>query len=239
MRFTGFAAMLKHLRVLGGAALVLAAAVGPAAAEPEFLWTDTLRLNTDSGGIYIPVKGAFSDFGTNPVYNSVTFSTTAYINSSKTGFGPSHYSIDPNAETGELLAVVILSDQELVAMQPQPDNPFTFTADVTMTNDEGETASGTFTFEVTWSPYRAPPLPAFKGLGTITAAPGEMLTYEVADLFDNEGTDPTFSGAVFSTTEYYNTHSVEGYRLLVQPKTATELQAMTPLPSTLSRSMSL
>ena len=44
----------------------------------------------------------------------------------------------------------MLTNAELNALDPRPDNPFTFTADVTMTNDEGQTASGTLTFETTY-----------------------------------------------------------------------------------------
>ncbi|MDE0408215.1 MAG: hypothetical protein OXN81_10175 [Alphaproteobacteria bacterium] len=204
----------------------------PVGQPPVFTLTDTIRLDTLSPSpTHIPVIGVFANSGTNPVYSNVTFSTTAYIDSSRTGFG-SWSGLEPNAETGDHLLIAVLTNSELGALDPQPDNPFTFTAHVTMTNDEGHAASGTLTFETTWYPHLARPLPAFRDPGTVAAAPGQTLTYEADDLFDNGGTDPIISGAVFSTTEYYSTHSVQNGVLHVQPKTALELSALeTPPPS--------
>ena len=87
----------------GAAALALALAVAglaaPAAAEPAFAWDDALDM-PPGAETYIPVQGVFTDSGTNPVFNSVTFSTTTYIDSSRSGFGsvPSAASIP--ARTG-------------------------------------------------------------------------------------------------------------------------------------------
>lgn len=52
-----------------------------------------------------------------------------------------------------------MTSAELSALSPQPPNPFEVTVDLTMENDEGQTASGTITFSTTWVRDDAGPTP--------------------------------------------------------------------------------
>ena len=73
----------------------------------------------------------FSNAGAGARLTAVSFSTMDYYNATRTGlFGPY---LDVTAKTSE----------ELSAMDSPPPNPFTVQVELTMTNDAGQTATGT------------------------------------------------------------------------------------------------
>lgn len=236
----------KCFRMLRAAALALAIAAGPAApaaAEPAFAWDNPLDM-PPGVATYIPVQSVFSDSGTNPVFDSVTFGTTAYIDPSRSGFGSVPSGFSSGADRGELLVVTMLTNAELNALDPLPDNPFTFTADVTMTNDEGQTASATLTFETTYARTtdegsQDPPPPVFLRSGSaVTADPGGTLTFDVNGLFDNAGTNPRFTavGVEAFASDFASAALVAGSNdteFTVTVATSAELSALeTPPPAT-------
>ena len=148
MRFDGFAAMPKCFRA---AALALPIALGPgapAAAEPTLSLTDPIDVAPNQHTV-VPATAIFSDFGTNATYTSVTFSTTEYLDTSRSGVGTLHGSPSLTGSGGHL-SVTVLTNDELNALDPKPPSPFTFTADVALTNSEGETASTTLTFQTAY-----------------------------------------------------------------------------------------
>ena len=173
---------------------------------------------------------AFYNAGTNPRFTNAVFSTTAYYDVSRIEAGR----LEVQAKTAE----------DLNALAAPPDSPFTVTAAVTMTNDEGATATGTLTFETTYARAAAPgtvpappgdaprdPPPALSTAAAVhSAPPGTLVTISAADVFDNAGTNPRFTNAVFSTTAYYDVSRIETGRLLVQAKSATDLNALPSPP---------
>ena len=227
MRFNRSAVELKCFRAL--CAAVLTAAFGfaaPAAAAPAL--SDDNDVYAPAGvRISIDAESSFDDAGTNPRFTSATFSTTAYY---------SRAELDDN---GRLWVQAKTADQ-LNAMTPPPDTPFTVDADVTMTNDEGETASGTITFRTAYersTTASPPPDPTFTQTGTIDAAPGERVIVSVADTFDNAGTNPRFRGIGTASSDYVDSFGFypdkmveESEAVYVTAKTAGQLNAMTPPP---------
>ena len=169
----------------------------------------------------------FDNEGTNARFTLVTFSTLAYYDESSTGLlgtGNSH---------GQFLFVKAKTNAQLNAMDsPPPNNPFTVTANVTMTNDEGETASGTASFITPWTEAEPPPGPTLTT--TTENLPAGTTASAFADgFFDNAGTNPRFTAASFSTLDYYDADrsGVSGGFLDVTAKTSAELDAMSTPPS--------
>ena len=68
--------------------------------------------------------------------NEAVFSNPEYLVAADTRISPGK----------DFVFVTVKSNAELNAMASPPDNPFTFTAEVTMTNDAGQTATGTITY---------------------------------------------------------------------------------------------
>ena len=183
----------------------------------------------------------FDNPGTNPRFTEAVFSTMEYYDPTSTGLSihPTDYRLFVRAKTAE----------ELNALASPPPETFTVTADVTMTNDEGQTATGTLTFQTVYvraptagttpeAPSEPPVQPTLPQLSAVNAPPGITVSVDV-DLFDNPGTNPRFTDAVFSTMEYYDPtwtglsiHPTD-YRLFVRAKTAEELNALaSPPPET-------
>ena len=188
--------------------------------EPTLSRTDA----TDAPpGVLISVgAGAFADAGTNPRITNAVFSTTAYLNTNQ-------------IHRGRLFLEVKTAD-ELNALASPPDSPFTFTAEVTMTNDEGLTGTGTITFSTSYDrdqtpkPAAVPVQPTLSRTAQISAPPGELVTIGADEVFDNAGTNPRFTNAVFSATAYYDVSRIEAGRLAVQAKTARDLNTMASPP---------
>ena len=215
----------RPFRALRTAALALPVAVGlaaPAAAEPVFLLTDTIALSPGVGTSF-NVREIFENPGERPRINDVTFSDMTYLDSLGSGF--------PGEEARNFY-VTVLTNGELNALEPRPDNPFTFTADVTMTNDGGDTVSGTATFEVTYvqtepeAPSRTAPT-TIKADLTISAPAGATTFIDAGQLFDNPGTFPRITEAEFATMDFYSGSEVRNDGLLVVTVKPSEvLQAM-------------
>ena len=227
MRFDRSAVELKCFRAL--CAAVLTAAFGfaaPAAATPVF--SDDGAVSAPAGAlIALDAESSFDNAGTNPRFTAADFTTTAYY---------SRAEVDAN---GTLWVQAKTADQ-LNAMTPPPDTPFTVDADVTMTNDEGETASGTITFSTAYersTTASPPPAPTMKSMANVNAPPGEKAIVSVTDVFDNAGTNPRFIGFGGDTTyvadfDYHPVAMVdESEAFFVTVKTARQLNAMTPRPA--------
>ena len=212
----------------------LAAAVHLLAAAPV-----VAQPTIKSASVTIPVgrlttteaRQVFDNAGTNPRFTRALFPTMTYV--------------AEGAVSSGRLYVEIKSAAELSALASPPDSPFTVTVEVTMTNDEGHTATGTLTFEITYvraaTSGTTPEPPVQPSLTSRPAAvntpPGIVVSVAV-DVFDNAGTNPRFTGAVFSTMDYYNpawtglSIDPSDYRLFVQAKTANQLNALdSPPPS--------
>ena len=177
--------------------------------------------------VTVSAAEVFNNAGTNPGLTDAVFSTTAYYDISRIEAG----SLQVQAKTAE----------DLNALPSPPDSPFTVTADVTMTNDEGATATGTLTFETTYARAAAVPAPASPGDPPVSptlsrtsavhsAPPGVLVTVSAADVFDNAGTNPRFTRVAFSTTAYYDISRIEAGSLQVQAKTAEDLNALPSPP---------
>ena len=128
------------------------------------------------------------------------------------------------------------NDAELNALPAPPPSPFTVDVTVTMANDEGRTASGTIAFETPYEratpeqPDEAP-APTFSETEALRDAdPRFWKQIRADDVFDNAGTNPRITAAVFFTTEYYSVHKVNEGRLWVRPKTSEELNALPSPP---------
>ena len=223
MRFDGFAIGLKRLRVLC-AALALSAASGSAAlaaGQPYKIYS-----LAPPGSLVTVDPARYFLHGTNPRFTEATFSTTEYYSSHE-------------ISDGQLL-VQVKTDAELNALSPPPPARFTVTATVTMTNDEGLTASSMIEFQ---TEYRrnaptlpqpgGPPAPTFiQQSGAAIAPPGHLMSTQAHQWFDNAGTNPRITDAVFSTTEYYKEHSISRGFLWFEVKSTAELNALpSPPPS--------
>ena len=231
MRFYGSLVGLKRFRLAWAAAVALSAvalpaAVGLAAQEPLPPTVSRTAAVNAPAGVLMSATAAdlFDNAGTNPSITGAIFSTTDYYN-------------EHSISNGRLW-LQAKSPTELNALSSPPPSPFTVDVTVTMTNDEGQTASGTITFETTYG--RAPaseqpselPAPTFSGTAAVNAPAGVLISATAADLFDNAGTSPRISAAVFSTTEYYRVYQIGDGKLFVQPMTAAELSALeSPPPS--------
>ena len=215
------------LAALTAAALLTGAA--PAAAEaplPTFSVTEN-RIATPGARHGIMAAWSFDNAGTNPRFTEAVFSTTEYYSQHEISDGIVHLKVKSAAE--------------LNALASPPPSPFTVTVDVTMTNDEGQTASGTVTFETTYIrtvPTFLPgtgPDPAAPTLkpqtGPLNAPAGAIIYVEADETFDNAGTNPRITDAVFTTTEYYSKHGLSNGVLTVEVKTSAELSAMASPPS--------
>ena len=189
----------------------------------------------------------FDNAGPNPRFTRATFSTMDYYVEADTGIGSSDAS---------RLWVKVKTDAELNALDPAPPSPFTVTANVSMTNDDGATATGTVSFttnytrsdgaqssnpgspnsdseERTGSADGTRGTPTLSQTDAISAPPGSLVVTSAGDVFDHAGTHPRFTSATFSTTDYYDSSSsgVRAGSLHVQVKTAAELNALDSPPS--------
>ena len=206
------------------AALLLLSA--PAAAQP------TISSNAEETAapdtlISISAADHFDNAGTNPKFTEAVFSTTAY------------YNVAVVSPFNGLLYVEAKSDAALNAMSPPPDSSFTVTVEVTMANDEGQTATGTITLKTSYSkiltapPPPPPDWPSLSQTTALEAPPGSLLTIYAADVFDNAGTNARFTrvGRPGTARLHYSmsTISSEGV-LYVQAKTEAELNALDSPP---------
>ncbi len=223
-RFAAFVAPLAAAVLLGAP---------PAAAEPTVKLS---RIAAHPGVEFsLPADAVFADAGTNPEFTEAEFSTTEYYDRS---------GIDADG----VLWVQAKAVKDLNDLPSPPTSPFEVTAAVTMTNDEGQTASATLTFITRYSrEASAPPPPSVRTWQTgaspsrpQNAPAGTLISTSVEEFFDNPGTNPRFIDAEFSTTEYYDVARVSAYdpaeptsgRILVKAKLPKDLKALpTPPPN--------
>ena len=190
----GLPAALAALALMLGAAAP--AAHGSTAPAPSFKESNSPANAPPGILISIQADWFFDNAGTNPKITEAVFSTTEYYDTHAIG-------------ANDFLFVQTKTSAELSALSPQPPNPFEVTVDLTMENDEGQTASGTLTLQTTYertSSTPSPPddsgTPTLSQTEDINAPPGETLTITVEDLFDNAGTKPVFDGVGWHNTAY-------------------------------------
>ena len=196
-----------------------------AAQQPTL--SDREPVNAPPGQLVATTVGDwFANAGTNPRFTSATFSTMDYYQAGNTRIHPSR---------PFRLFVQVKTGADLNALDPPPPNPFTVTANVAMTNDEGATATGTISFK-TWYDRKATPTPPTPlQPDAQDAPPGTRVSAEVGDWFADAGTNPRFTSATFSTMDYYveadtGIGSSDASRLWVKVKTDAELNALDPAP---------
>ena len=138
---------LSFFRCTRSAAALAAAALvwsGAQAVAQQTLYSEWSEVNAPPGTLVNVDADIFYRASTNPRFTGAVFSTLEYYNSTSI----------PDIYSGRYLFVQVKTAAQLNAMSPPPPNPFTVTAEVTMTNDEGRTATGTITFETHYA--RAP-----------------------------------------------------------------------------------
>ncbi len=212
-------------------AAVLLLGAAPAAAQPNFVQPGLETLAVDQLVSFAPVgehgqTSYFDQAGTNPRFTNVSFFPTEYYDSRASGVrdGRIYLRTKPSAD--------------LRALPSPPPNPFSVDVRVTMTNDEGETASGTITFRTFYdnrasSPLAGPAQPVFAQAEPIDAPPGASVPVRAEEVFDDAGTNPRFTDVTFSTHKYFHPNTaarILSGRLFVRMKTAVQLGAMTPPP---------
>ena len=163
--------------------------------------------NTPVGvAVHVNAEGYFDNAGTNPRFTKAKFSNPEYLDSTITGV---------HEESG-LIAVKVKTAAELNAMASPPSNPFSYTLDATMENDEGHTATGKLSFtdiywpkavESTPPPPPTPPEP-IEPAPTINAEADKTFTIAISDVFTNAGTNPRITGGAWSTTQYFVDESI-------------------------------
>ncbi|MCY4589384.1 MAG: hypothetical protein OXE86_02220 [Alphaproteobacteria bacterium] len=187
------------------------------AIRPGFIKTLSAGGNTT-----LYAAGFFQNVGTNPRLTSVSFSTMEYFRS---GSGLNNGAI----------TVLVKSAADLSALADPPSSPFTVTATVEMTNDEGETATGTISYKITYVKPSPPPPPPEgltpKELAVLNVPPGSDIFGTTASAyFHNVGTNARLTGATFSTLDYYKKRDtgIWGGKLYMVVKTASQLRALAP-----------
>ena len=210
-------------RRAGGVGLLPGGA--PAASEPVFVPQNPYSLQ--AGRLYSigpdAVNDCFDNAGTNARITDASFSTTECFDEACL------------SHTGRI-HITTKTYEELNALPPPPHSPFTVAHTVTMTNDEGETASGTLTFETTCcrpdTTPEPPPAPIFVREKKFTFPAGVLVIFHPGQkLFDHVGTNPRFTDAVFSSTEYCNVSRIRDGRLSVKIKSDEELRALPAPPA--------
>ena len=194
--------------------------VPPPRRAPIFAWKE--RIATRPGvPFYASADGTFLYAGTEPRFTNVVFSTTEYSNTHEIREGGLRFEIKSAAQ--------------LNALQSSPSSPFTVTATVTMTNDEGQTASGTLTFRTSYDQDGVKEVPTLAPVEERTLSAPDFVSISAYEVFDNAGTNAKFTSVEFSTLDYYDEkYSViaANGKLWVQVKTAAQLRALpTPPPS--------
>ena len=208
------------------AALVAAALLPGAAPASRYVSQEVTTLVYAGGTVTADADWFDFDEGTNPRISEAVFSTTEYYSKHEISNGR--------------LEVQVKTAAELSALSPPPPRRFEVNVTVTLTNDEGLTAEGKINFQTVYertastpAPPSEAPAPTFAYTGKVRAHPNSLVNVQAAfPWFDNTGTNPSITGAVFSTTEYYRYHGISRGILWVEVMSAAELNAMaSPPPS--------
>ena len=123
---------------------VYAATSGEAATSPTFSHTNAI---TAIPGVKhtVRIDRLFVNPGTNPKFVVVDFSShIVLLDESRTG-------LPDDSGGADIFTVAVKTEDELRALASPPPNVFSFEADVSMTNDEDQTASGRVTFQTEWN----------------------------------------------------------------------------------------
>ena len=170
--------------------------------------------------IAVRVADVFDNAGTNPVFTRSVFSTRVYHRFPFSGVQGRE----------RRMALMAKPEADLKALATPPPNPFDIKVTLTMTNDEVQTATGTFTVRTTYAPLPPPTLKSTYATLDFDPAHRTVTSYGADDLFDNAGTNPRFTNAVFSATEYFDVSRIHNGNLEVLPKSTADLDALTTPP---------
>ncbi len=208
-------------------ALSLAVLAGAAAAE-DIPTTVTVAAPPDTL-IIEAVDTIFDDLSgwTNPRFSDAVFSNPEYMNSSESGV------FDGTVQ------VKVKTSEELNELTSPPPNPFEFTVTVTMIEDGDLTLKLKLAYETHYesasTPERDPsllgPPPTSAELG-VRMVLGQLRIFDADEAFLNAGTNPRFTGAVFSEPELYDATAigVRDRQLWVLFKSAAELRELPSPP---------
>ena len=182
------------------------------------------------------IDKVFLNAGTNPRFTDAVFSTMEYYDQDRTKIDNDRVFVD------------VKTAEELNALPSAPPSPFTVTANLTMTNDEGETVTGTMSYVTEYlrnpTPGATPTAPSDAPQETPTpktdatvnvSTVGILISIDPEEAFDNLGTNPKFTAGQFSTEDYFKDSPLNGVangRLYFWFKTAAELNDLpSPPPS--------
>ena len=197
----------------------------PAPADPTPV--SGIKVGSPAGMLVeIYVDFVFTNRGTNPRFTKAVFSNPEYLDS------------DYPQVTSDRVFWKVKRHEELNSMSSPPSSPFTNTAKLSMTNDEGAIAENEITIETLYAkkttdttpPPRIKPTP--KAEITINAPANILIGTKADNVFDNPGTNAKITHATFSTLDYYDTTStkiLEG-RVFVKVKTVADLNALPSPP---------
>ena len=183
-RLAAFAAALAAVLMLSGT---------PAAAAPTFQTQSSHISAPPDVLVSVSAEDNFDNAGTNPRFTDVAFTATAFYSDSGIVDG--------------VLQVRAMTAADLNALSSPPPTPFAVSATATMTNDEGETATGTLTFETYYArqentsstPVGPAPTPIHS---TRHGVPGHLMSHVASDSFNNAGTNPKFTEVTFDKPDY-------------------------------------
>ena len=216
----------RRCAALAAALAVLILSSAAAGAQPTAKPNSSQRA-TPGFLLSINPRSHFDNPGTNPRITSASYSNTAYYVETRVARGLAFFRVKTAAQ--------------LNAMDEPPPNPFTVVASVTMTNDEGQSASNDINLITHWPKQPPPPGPVLSR-STANAPAGLTVSAFVEYFFDNPGRGAELTNASFSTLDYYveaNTGITDGF-LELRVKTSEELEAMSsPPPNPFSVSVTL
>ena len=126
--------------------LMLTAAPAVASPAPETpTCTQEMKIPTPPGSmILIHAEGVCENVGTNARFTSVVFSHSEL-------FATPYWEEETGLNEDHHVVLKMRNTEQLSALASRPPRSFTVTATVTMTNDEGDTATATVIYETTWS----------------------------------------------------------------------------------------
>lgn len=171
--------------------------------------------NAPPGTLFsITVGNAFHSRGTNPRFTTYSFSATdaAYIDDSSLARGR--------------LWVRVKSPEQLNAMDDPPPASFSTVASVTMTNDENETATGTLTFNSSYTRIARP----VASSTSQNAPPGTLVSSGPAECFAYTGTNPKYTSYSLDDSDYVSGSVIASGLLFLRIKTEAELNALDDPP---------
>ena len=139
----------RRSAALAAALAVLMLSTAPAGAAPSFIQKEASRNAPEGTMVSVWIGSVFDNAGSTPRFTSAALSTLEYCDVCAT-IGANDTRIWYRAKTSD----------ELNAMSPPPPTPFTVTLDVAMTNDDGETASGTLSLKTQYERVEPPAGPS-------------------------------------------------------------------------------